>query len=145
MNILSLLLPVIFPSWRFFSGIGPSPRIYVAFVASEHQEPMDWHSFRPKPARVSFNEGLGRLLWSPVVNETLYMNTCAERLFEAYSPMREQEIAQRLLRAWRKGELISPEQANQMLFKITAVVREGLRVDEPTVFISSPIDLTKWE
>ena len=90
--MLKLLLPVIFPSWRFFSSIGPSPRIHYAFLQTESDEPQEWHEFRPRLEHVSFKESLWRLLHNPRWNETLYINTCAERLFEGHSEMREHEI-----------------------------------------------------
>lgn len=62
LTVLKLLLPIIFSSWQFFSSRGPSPRIHYAFLQNENDEPQEWREFRPRPARVSFKDGLCRLL-----------------------------------------------------------------------------------
>jgi len=139
--MLKLILPVIFPSWRFFSSIGPSPRIQFAFLQNETDEPQVWQEFRPKPARVSFLQGLHRLLHNPQWNETLYMNSCAERLFEGYSAMREQEIMRRILAAISSGEIAVKPNDMFLLFRISAVIREGNEITQPVVFISKPVVL----
>ncbi|HWV16454.1 MAG TPA: hypothetical protein VN030_13555 [Cellvibrio sp.] len=136
--MLKLLLPVIFPSWRFFSGIGPSPRIEFAFMQSENDSPEFWQEFRPRPLRVSWAEGVRRLLWNPRWNENLYINSCAERLFEEHSPMREQEIMRRILRALQSGEVSCAAEAKYLQFRISAVLREDGQVTQPLVFVSRP-------
>ncbi len=137
--MLKLLLPVIFPSWRFFSSIGPSPRIQFAFLQNEGDEPAHWQAFRPLPARVSLKQGLRRLLWNPVWNETLYMHSCAERLFDTYTEMREQEIMRRLLAAVRTGEITLPPDAKYLVYRICAVIREVQELTEPVMFMAKPV------
>lgn len=136
--MLKLILPVIFPSWRFFSSIGPSPRIQFTFLEKETDESSVWQEFRPKPARVSFWQGLHRLLHNPQWNETLYINTCAERLFEEYSVMREQEIMQRILAAVIRGEMTNKPNDLFLQFRITAIAREGNEITDSVVFVSKP-------
>jgi hypothetical protein len=136
--MLKLLLPVIFPSWRFFSSIGPSPRIEIAFLQNEHQAPQSWQEFRPRPARISLKQNLCRLFWNPQWNETLYMNSCAERLFDAPSTMREQEIMRRLLVAVHAGEITIDAHARYLVYRIRALIRDDQLVSQPVLFMARP-------
>ncbi|MES2676417.1 MAG: hypothetical protein V4660_19420 [Pseudomonadota bacterium] len=137
--MIKLILPIVFPSWRFFSGIGASPRIEFAFLHSEISEPKVWQEFRPRPARLSFAQGLRRLLWNPEWNEFLYMNTCAEHICDEHSVMREQEIMRRILLAASAGEIKSEPDAHFLLFRISTVVREDKVVKRSVVFVSKPV------
>lgn len=136
--MLKLILPIIFPSWRFFSSIGPSPRIQLAFVQHENDEPQDWQDFRPQPARLSLPQSLLRLVWNPQWNEALYINTCAEHLFAEYSPMREREIMQRLLAMLERGDISVDKPMPYLVFRISAVVREQQTISQTVTFISQP-------
>ena len=136
--MLKLVLPVIFPSWRFFSSIGPSPRIHIAFLHHESDTPTQWQEFRPKPLNISCAKMLFRLFHNPQWNETLYINTCAERLFEGYSDMREREIMRRILAAVNSGEVEVAEDSTYVIYRISAVMREGLVVNQQVTFVSTP-------
>jgi hypothetical protein len=137
--MLKLLLPVIFPSWSFFSSIGPSPRIHIAFLQHENDEPDTWQEFRPRPAKVSLKNGLWRLLHNPEWNETLYINTCAERLFEGYSEMREREIMRRILAAIHSGEITVDADKPYVTYRISAVMREGPVISQQVTFVATPV------
>lgn len=137
--MLKLLLPVIFPSWRFFSSIGPSPRIHYTFLQNENDTPDAWQEFRPRPAKVSLKNGLWRLLHNPEWNETLYINTCAERLFEGYSEMREQEIMRRILVAIKRGEIKTEIAKSFVTYRISAVMREGQVISQQVTFVATPV------
>ena len=137
--MLKLLLPVIFPSWRFFSSIGPSPRIHFAFLTNENDEPDVWQEFRPRPAKISLKSGLWRLLHNPEWNETLYINTCAERLFEGYSEMREREIMRRILEAICNGEIKAEAAKPYVTYRISAVMREGQVTRQLVTFVATPV------
>ncbi len=143
--MLKLLLPVVFPSWRFFSSIGPSPRIHIAFLQDETDEPDvdDWQEFRPRPAKVSLKNGLWRLLHNPEWNETLYINTCAERLFEGYSEMREREIMRRILVAIDSGEIKVDATKPYIIYRISAVMREGQVTTQQVTFVATPVLLSE--
>ncbi len=137
--MLKLFLPVLFPSWRFFSSIGPSPRIHIAFSNNESDEPIHWREFRSLPEKLSFREGIFRLFHNPRWNETLYLNSCAERLFEAYSDIREQEIMRSILAAIKSGEINPDANSTSVKFKISAVIREGRAVTQPVTFVSRAV------
>ncbi|MET0357487.1 MAG: hypothetical protein ABW044_11970 [Cellvibrio sp.] len=141
--MLKLFLPVIFPSWRFFSSIGPSPRIHIAFTLNGDDEPVDWREFRSRPQNISIREGVFRLFHNPHWNETLYINTCAERLFEGHSEMREREIMRRILVAIQSGEIAPEAGSNYVRYRISAIIREGEVVTQPVTFISVAVGFRK--
>ncbi len=139
--MLNLILPVIFPSWRFFSGIGPSPRIEYAFLESESAEADEWFEFRPLIERVGFKRGLFRLFHNPEWNETLYINTCAERLFEGHSSMREQEIMRRLLEAVRNNVIATKPNYPFFTYRLVALMREEKGIVKTVTFTATPVHL----
>ncbi len=123
-QLIKLLLPILFPSWRFFSSIGPSPRIDVGFIAEAGGAPESWIPFRPIPSKIMFTQQIIRLFHNPQWNELLYMNSCAERLFEGGDVFYREEIAQRLLKSIELGEIVSPANARFMQFRIRAIYSE---------------------
>lgn len=139
--MIKLILPIFFPSWRFFSGIGASPRIEFAFLHSAIAEPNLWQEFRPRPKYLSVTECLVRLFWNPQWNEFLYMNSCAEHLCEEHSVMREQEIMRRILLAVSAGEIKPEPDTHFLRFRISTVVRDDKAVTQPVVFVSKPVAL----
>lgn len=134
--IIKLLLPILFPSWRFFSSIGPSPRIEVGFVVDKNSEPQEWLPFRPLPKKINFVLGLQQLFHNPLWNERLYINTCAEHLFEDYSEFREQEIGQRLLANTISKKLVADGEFQYLVFRIRALEFEAGQVRDEVVFVS---------
>lgn len=79
-RLLSLLLPALIPSWRFFKTVGPSPRVEYRLIHSG--QPGTWQEDRPRPQRLGLGQMLRRMLWNPSWNEQLFMVSCAERLME---------------------------------------------------------------
>ena len=77
--VLSLILPALVPSWRFFDGVAPSPRVQWGRVMGA-DSPKVWHEFRPRPAHVSLPRMMVRLFWNPAWNDNLYLVSCAERV-----------------------------------------------------------------
>ncbi|HEY0894426.1 MAG TPA: hypothetical protein VGE32_15305 [Cellvibrio sp.] len=139
--MLKLLLPIFFPSWRFFSSIGPSPRIEVGFVADKNSEPQEWLPFRPLPKKVNFSLGMQQLFHNPLWNERLYINTCAEHLFEGYSEFREREIGQRLVAAALNKKIAVDGESHYLVFRIRALESEAGQVRDEVVFVSKPFAL----
>lgn len=138
---LQLILPVFFPSWRFFSGIDPSPRVQYALLASETQNPTVWLAFRPLQHHINLIQAIQRLFWNPKWNETLYINSCAERLFDGYSTMRAKEIMRRILAAIHHGEIQLKDNERFIVFRILALARQGQALIETLVFVSKPASL----
>lgn len=124
--LVKLLLPILFPSWRFFSSIGPSPRIDLGFFAEEGESPAHWIPFRPIPPKIVFSQHIVRLFHNPEWNELLYINSCAERLFENGDEYYLEEIARRLLNSIQQGEIALPGNARFMQFRIRAIYSEDI-------------------
>lgn len=139
--MLKLLLPILFPSWRFFSSIGPSPRIEVGFIVDTNSVPQDWLLFRPLPKKLNFLLGIQQLFHNPLWNERLYINTCAEHLFEGYSEFREREVGQRLVSAALNKEITVDGEFHYLVFRIRAIEFEAGQVLDEVVFISKPFAL----
>ena len=120
-RLLSLILPVLIPSWRFFSVVDPSPRVQWQRVGER-----DWHAFRPRPARISPLALLRRLFWNPQWNDTLFVVSCAERIERGPDPLAVSEIAARIA-AGRRGRL---------RFRLVFVHHDGAGLVEDVVFTS---------
>ncbi|WP_175478850.1 hypothetical protein [Rubrimonas cliftonensis] len=130
-RMLALFLPALFPSWRFFPAVEPSPRIEVAHVGAGPAEA--WRAFRPPPARLTAAQMIARLFWSPRRNEDLYLASCAERIIADGRDHARREILKRIRAA-------TPEARGRALrFRLVTVHREGERLVERTVYVS-PID-----
>jgi hypothetical protein len=136
-----LLLPILFPSWRFFSSIGPSPRIEVGLVTDINSEPQEWLPFRPLPKNIDITLGLQRLFHNPLWNERLYINTCAEYLFDGDSEFREREIGLRLVAAIVNKEIVVVGGFQYLVFRIRALETDVGQVRDEVVFISKPFAL----
>lgn len=138
--MLKLLLPILFPSWRFFSSIGPSPRIDIGWLGEKNAQPLEWLPFRSLQERLTLAAGVQRLFFNPVWNERLYLNTCAEHLLECDSAFHAQQIAERLLHAVNTGELKAGA-ARYLVFRVRALTDEAGQVRDDVVFMSEPIPL----
>ena len=128
---LKLLLPVLIPSWRFFDGVAPSPRIEYALLGAVDETAKGWQEFRPRPEHVSLALMLRRMIWNPSWNETLFLVSCSERLVEHPAAHSVEEIFTRLSR-----ELMpSPDKAH-LQFRLVFVSREGEEIIRNVAFIS---------
>jgi hypothetical protein len=135
--MLKLLFPILFPSWRFFSGIGLSPRFDFGFIKYTDEQPENWQEFSVLPEKVELGKGIVRLLHNPEWNERLYINTCAENLFDQYSEFHEQEIARRILCILKQQEKL-PEGYTYFCYRIRAVMIEDNLVKDEVVFSAKP-------
>ncbi len=148
-KILQLLLPTLFPSWRFFDVIAPSPRIQFALLDSSNDSPDDWHEFRPRPAQLSFIQMLKRMFWNQHWNESLFMVSCSERLLENPTQHSEDEILNRIavdLMVHRKNT--APITATHLQFRLLLIQRQVSQIEQEIVFYSRieplPLPGKKW-
>jgi hypothetical protein len=147
--LLKLLLPAVFPSWRFFSSIGPSPRIEIAFTSADTSLLSNWQPVNQLPKKMNFVGGMLRLLHNPDWNEYLYMNTCAERIMEQNTAFYVDDIAKRLIAATEAGKLVDARTNQMLMFRIRAITNDNLAGDElaignvsdEVVFVSQPYAL----
>lgn len=139
--MIKLLLPVLFPSWRFFSGIGPSPRFDIGFLKADETDPSMWIDLGQLPKELGIWSGMTRLFHNPIWNDQLYINTCAEHLFEFNSDFREREIADRLLALFQIKANKIPNEAMGFCFRIRAIESDALNPREKIVFFSKSFSL----
>lgn len=143
--MLGFILSILFPSWRFFSSIGASPRIELGFMMDANHEPIEWFTFRPLPQQVNLVTRVLQLFYNPAWNELLYINTCAEHLFESPSEFYELEIGRRLVHALRAGDITRDEQVSWLVFRIRAIESVAVEKLNQVVFVSRQFPLNIWE
>ena len=135
--MFKFLLPILFPSWRFFSSIGPSPRFDFGFIKYTDEQPEVWQEFSVLPDKIELTKGIVRLLHNPEWNERLYINTCAENLFDQYSEFREQEIARRILWILNRHNQL-PEDYHYFCYRIRVITNEDNLVKDEVIFSAKP-------
>jgi hypothetical protein len=136
-NPLPLLLPALIPSWNFFDAIAPSPRIEYALLASPDEPPAAWREARPKPRHVSLPAMLGRLVWNPRWNESLFLVSCAERLADAPTAHSEDEIFARI------AAELPPDAGPWLTFRLVFVHREGDEIVREATYLAEPRQIAK--
>lgn len=132
---LALILPVLIPSWRFFRAIEPSPRVQWAKVAQG--VPQDWQEFRPRPARVTPWQMLGRLFYNARWNEALYLVACAERIAVKPTEHSVTEIQRRL-----SATLAPALPGTEVQFRLIFVHRQGDEIVQEVLYRSAPFHLS---
>ncbi len=131
---LRLLLPALIPSWNFFDVIAPSPRVEYALSSAKDEAPGDWREFRPRPERVSVPTMLGRLLWNPRWNQSLFVVACAERLVDEPTDHSQDELFRRIA-----ADLASdPDTLAWLSFRLAFLRREGDALEREVLYQSAP-------
>jgi hypothetical protein len=147
--MLQYLLPALIPSWRFFDSIAPSPRIEFALVARSDDAVAHWQEFRPHPAHVSGVSMLRSLLWNPRWNESLYMVSCAEKIIDEPSAMRENELVRRIAEAIQRSEVTrSFTQAMFLTIRVIVLQRQAGQITRQVRFVSESYrlaDAQQWK
>lgn len=136
LKTLSLILPVLVPSWRFFQTIEPSPRVQWAVLSAPDAAPDDWQEFRPQPATVSLFQMLLRLVWNPARNEDLFVISCAERIKDHPTAHSIKEIRHRIQDDLERTR--GDTTAQMLQFRLVFVRRDQTRLVEDVVFVSDP-------
>ncbi|MCH2250932.1 MAG: hypothetical protein MK042_14175 [Cognatishimia sp.] len=118
----SLLMPVLFPSWRFFMTVGPSPRV-------EYREKGGaWRESHPKPAHLSVGRMAARMFSNHARNTQLYAVALAERLVAAPSDHSRDELMRLVAEAHRAD--------GQLQFRLVFVMREGEELISEVIYTS---------
>lgn len=133
LNPLRLLLPALIPSWNFFDVIAPSPRVEYALTSAKDAPPDDWREFRPRPERVSVPTMLGRLVWNPGWNQTLFVVACAERLADEPTDHSQDELFRRIA-----ADLPDYAAAPWLSFRLVFLSRQGEVIAREVLFQSAP-------
>lgn len=134
LNSLRLLLPALFPSWRFFAVIGPSPRIEVAALSHPDDDATAWRAVRPRPDRLGAAGYLRTFFFNPRWNETLFLVTCAEGVIRDESDHTLREIRDRLRADLNRDA--DGTAAPWFRFRIALLSRHEGRVRRDVVFTS---------
>ena len=135
LHILSLILPVLVPSWRFFQSVEPSPRIQWALDKPTQTDV--WQEFWPRPAHVTLGQMLTRLFWNPARNEALFVFSCAERIALGHTVHSVDAINARIYNDLRARNIETKEL--MLRFRLVFVTRSINGWSEDIVFQSTPI------
>lgn len=136
LRTLKLLLPAIIPSWRFFDMIAPSPRIEFTLLATPQDTAPEWREFRPRPDHLGVLSMLGRMLWNPSWNESLFLVSCAERLIKDPTEHSIREISNRIGKAIARST--DTEAAPYLQFRLVFISRNGEGLQKDVLYLSSP-------
>lgn len=129
---IDLLLPALFPSWRFFKQVGPSPRIEYRVLTDG--QGAAWRESHPIPAYVSLAHMARRMLWNPARNTQLYMVSLAERLVAGRVDHSVVEL-NRLI-----AEEIEEVQGD-LQFRLLFLEPDGAAIKGTVLYESTPVDL----
>jgi uncharacterized protein (UPF0248 family) len=132
LHLLSLFLPTVIPSWRFFKTVAPSPRIEYRLIEAGRDG--DWQEDRPRPGHLGVGQILRRMLWNPEWNEQLYLVSCSERLIDEPSQHSVDEINLRVARLLPAGQ-------QELQFRLVFVSREQGQIVKLVEYESSPVSL----
>lgn len=132
LHLLSLFLPTVIPSWRFFKTVAPSPRIEYRLINGDSIG--GWQEDRPRPAHLGLGQILQRMVWNPEWNERLYLVSCSERLIEAPSQHSVDEINLRVAR-------LLPPGSETLQFRLVFLSREGAQILKLVEYESRPVAL----
>lgn len=141
LKLLNLLLPALFPSWRFFDVIGPSPRVELCLLDNPEDDAAVWQECRPRPAQLGLRGRVAGFFWNARWNETLYLTNCAERFIQGQEEHASREIRRRL-----RGDLLRDggEEGDGAVpaffrFRLVFVSRdEGDSLRRDVAFVSPP-------
>lgn len=134
LRLISLLLPALIPSWRFFKSVAPSPRVEYRVIGGADAQ--DWVEDRPRPAELSIAAVLKRMLWNPDWNEQLFLVACAERMIEEPSQHSLTEILTRVARVLELKEGL-------LQIRLVFVSREGEALVKSVEYESDPVPISK--
>lgn len=140
LKTLSLILPVLLPSWRFFQTIEPSPRVQWTALSKGGVALGDWQEFRPRPTEVSALQMIARLFWNASRNDALFVVSCAERIAENPTAHSINEIKRRILYDLKQGPIDSAVRSAQ--FRLVFIFRDETGITQDILFQSEPFALS---
>lgn len=140
LKTLSLILPVIVPSWRFFKTIEPSPRVQWTLISAGDTAPAVWREFQPRPATVAPFRMVLRLFWNPDRNDELFVVSCAERIQQQPTDHSIAEIRRRIQHNIQTMRIDAADSHFQ--FRLVFVHREQTSLVQEVVFLSETFPAT---
>ena len=136
---ISLVLPILVPSWRFFKTVEPSPRIQWGQLTKRDGVVAHWQEFQPRPQTVTPIQMISRLFWNAARNDALFMVSCAERLHLNPTDHSLHEIKRRLFKDIHKATKDTGQAWFQ--FRLIFVQRADTGLTEDVVFLSETFRL----
>lgn len=127
LRLIRLVLPALFPSWRFFKAVGPSPRVEARLSDTD-----PWSEVAAAPPRVSAQQSLVRLFWNPDRNDALFLVSLSERLIYDPSDRLRATMGRRIAR--RLGW-----QGRPFEYRLVFINREGGELVKAVCFESKTI------
>lgn len=137
LQALTLLLPALVPSWRFFDTIAPSPRIEFCLLTTPQDNALHWQEYRPRPAQITIRTMLKRMIWNPYWNESLFLVSCAEQIMEHQSKHHEQEINIRIITDLQRST-VDITATPYVQFRLIFLSRQGTDIQKHITYISPP-------
>lgn len=137
LSVFKLLLPALFPSWRFFDVIGPSPRIEYCLLEASGDGEADWHECRPRPDSLGFRDRVTSFFWNAHWNETLFYANCTERFVQGQTEHCARELRRRL-RADILTDAAGAAVAPFFRFRLVFVSRFEGTLRRDVAFVSPP-------
>lgn len=142
-NAFSLLLPALFPSWRFFDRIAPSPRIEFRLLkthdTSGHDTTYRWQPYNPRPRRIGIGMMGLHLLWNPHWNDDLFLVSCAERFIQNSDQHSYNALLNRIRNQVQSTADISHNDLPNLQFRLVFCYREGGAINHQPCF-TSPVE-----
>jgi hypothetical protein len=132
LQILSYILPVLLPSWRFFERVEASPRVEYRLEGQG-----GWQLFQPRPPRVTLAQMPTRLVWNPQGNDALFVTSCAERIAEHPTDHSIAEIGNRIA-----AMLAIEGRGGRAQFRLVFVARKDGQMIRDVVFVSELFGLS---
>lgn len=129
---ISLLLPVLFPSWRFFKTVGPSPRVEYRIL--NNGQDTDWQESHPVPQTLGIGAMILRMFWNPERNTQLYMVSLSERLVSGVTDHSVAEL-NRLIADRLAG------QVGEFQFRLLFLLPEGDQIVGEVLYESTPVPI----
>lgn len=133
LRLVSFVLPVLLPSWRFFQSVEPSPRVEWACCHTS-QKPLNWREFRPCRTRITPLQMVCSLFWNPSRNANLFIVSCAERIRQAPNDHSIGVIQAAVQSDIREGIIATTSDLIQ--FRLVFVHREDSQFVRDVVFVS---------
>ena len=143
LHMLKLLLPILFPSWRFFRCIDPSPRLEYGYCESLKDQPERWYPLEKPLQHFNYVSAIFHLFFNPTWNQQLFMNTCAEHLFEGANERWESFIVRRIMSDKKIVRIAGLLNKNVIQFRIKAIINNDGHITSPILFTSKPFIVDK--
>ena len=131
-KLLLLLLPALMPSWAFFKAVEASPRVEWRPLPAGSEGTSNWQPLMRRPEKLSLGALIGRLVWNPHWNESLFINSLSERFTLAPTAENLALLQARIAMRLHKLDMLSTAEAFQ--FRLVFFYRDGAEIKREVTF-----------